>query len=425
MSMISFSKEKVKALAAEGLTVPEMAKELNADVSELEAFYAECYKGNQDAFPIRLLITKKWLEEKLENMPAYKIAKVAGCSAGLVRRLMEIYGLKAKPKLVDLLTPEVLYSLYVEEHLQDKDIAAKFGCSAETVKKIRTRHSIGYETRKEAQAEMSIKFFHHLYVELGFSPKYIARMLNCPIYRIKTMRTEYANSDHPLAKEIADTKRFKHTYANLIELLMKNVEPEVLLEHLREHTIAEVAEMYHLIPAAEPGVATFTKEWLEIVLHRMNVSQVIETYHIGKTFINDMMKENDLAPVPLMERIDEKTVRSLFIDNEWDDEKIASVLGTTKNAIVLFRKEKGIKISQRKKFGDRLTLEKFRTLYLEEKASVAQIAAIYDVPLSIVKDLRKKYAEIDSEIASHMPRGVSEERLAYLKKQVKFEGMKK
>ena len=182
MSMISFSKEKVKALAAEGLTVPEMAKELNADVSELEAFYAECYKGNQDAFPIRLLITKKWLEEKLDVMPVYKIAKVSGCSANLVRHLMEIYGLKAKPKLVDLLTPEVLYSLYVEEHLQDKDIAAKFGCSAETVKRTRIKHNIGYETRKEAQAEMSIEFFHHLYVELGFSPKYIAGFLHFSVF---------------------------------------------------------------------------------------------------------------------------------------------------------------------------------------------------------------------------------------------------
>ena len=425
MKFISFSKEKVQAMAAEGLTVPEMAKKMNVDATELETFYAECYKEDANAFPCVLLITKPWLEEKLATMPVYKIAKTAGCSASLIRRLMVTYGLEAKPKLNELLTPEVLYSLFVEEKLRDKEIAKRYNCSVESIKKLRSKHNITDYSRRDSESDISIEYFHHLYAELGFSPKYIAKMMGCPLFRVKTLRTEFANSDHPLAQKIANTKRLPYTYSELIELLMKNVEPDVLFELLKDHTIAEVAEMYRIIPAAEPGIPTFTKEWLEIVLHRMNITQIISNYHIGRTFIAEMMKENDLSTIPLMDRIDEETVRCLFIDNGWSDEKIASALGVSKNAIVIFRQEKGIKMSARKSLDERLTYVRFRHLYLDENLTLSQIAELYDTSVPTVSLLKHDYEQTDSDISGHTSKGASAERLQYLKKQLKFEGMKK
>lgn len=66
---VSFSKEKIKALASDGMTVSAMAQELNVNEDELSAFYAKCYKEEKSSFPIRLLVTKAWLEAKLVSEP--------------------------------------------------------------------------------------------------------------------------------------------------------------------------------------------------------------------------------------------------------------------------------------------------------------------------------------------------------------------
>ena len=138
-----------------------------------------------------------------------------------------------------------------------------------------------------------------------------------------------------------------------------------------------------------------------------------------------MMKENDLSTIPLMDRIDEETVRCLFIDNGWSDEKIASALGVSKNAIVIFRQEKGIKMSARKSLDERLTYVRFRHLYLDENLTLSQIAELYDTSVPTVSLLKHDYEQTDSDISGHTSKGASAERLQYLKKQLKFEGMKK
>lgn len=420
----SFSKEKIKAMASEGMTVPAMAQELNVSEDELEAFYAKCYKQDKSSFPIRLLITKAWLEAKLITEPINQIAKSAGCSPTLIKNLISTYDLERKPSISKQITPEVLYTLYVEEKLSDREIARRYNCSHEYLRKLRKRYNISYDQRMDPYHDISIEYFHKLHVGYGFRINQIAKLLGCTQYQARLLRQDFAKADHPLASEIKEQVR-DYSFVDLIDELLDAVEPSVLYELLKDHTLAQAAEMYGVIPPAEPGVETFSSDWLAIMLRKMQVPQIIRTYHLGKTFVRDMMKENQLTRVPVLERLDENIIRTLFIENCWDDEQIASALNTSVSSIVLFRSQKGIKRSQKQKLQTRLDIERFKQLYLEEGLTLPQIADLFDTPPSTVSALKKKYTKLEPVIATHRSRGVTPERLAYLKKQLKFEKMSK
>ena len=419
-----FSKEKIKAMASDGMTVSAMAQELNVNEDELSAFYAKCYKEEKSSFPIRLLLTRTRLEEKLMGEPIDKIAREAGCSPNLIKNLISTYGLEKKQSISKQLTPEVLYTLYVEDRLSDREIARRYNCSHEYLRKLRKRYNISYDQRMDPFHDISIEYFHKLHVGYGFKLDQIAKLLGCMQYQVRQLRKGFSKADHPLANEIKEQVR-DYSFIDLIDKLLEAVEPSVLYELLKDHTLAQAAEMYGVIPPAEPGVETFSPDWLAIMLRKMQVPQIIKTYHLGKTFVRDMMKENRLTRVPVLERLDENIVRTLFIDNLWDDEQIADALNTSVSSVVLFRSQKGIKRSHRQKLLTRLDIERFVHLYIEEGLTLPQIADLFDAPASTVSSLKKKYAALEPAIAAHRSHGVTPEKLAYLKKQLKFERMSK
>ncbi len=76
----------------------------------------------------------------------------------------------------------------------------------------------------------------------------------------------------------------------MIDLLLKKVNTAVLYEQLAIHTLAEVAEMYEIIPEALPNVKTFSPEWAEQVLKTKSAEQVLREYLIDRTFLNSIKK---------------------------------------------------------------------------------------------------------------------------------------
>ena len=66
-----FSASQIRELASEGLTVQAMAEKLNVDFEELFFFYADCSAKDRSAYPIRLLVTKSWLEDKIKKVEYY------------------------------------------------------------------------------------------------------------------------------------------------------------------------------------------------------------------------------------------------------------------------------------------------------------------------------------------------------------------
>lgn len=410
-----FDKSIIASMADEGKTVAEMAQELKVDFNELSKFYISCFAENKHAFPLRLLVTKSWLEKQLEKKTISQICQELGTSFSVINRLVKIYEIKKKPLLKDVLTSEVLYSLFVEQHLSDKEIAKMYKCSIDTLKKLRAKYNITYESRTENLPVPSCEFFKRLYIEYGFSRGQMMKLLGYSVVQFNKLSREYAKLDEEIR-----TKRPLHAFQKIIELLLDKVNNLVLYEQLENHTLAQVAEMYEIIPAAEPGVDTFSKEWLDILLHRMTVEQILREYHIGRAYIDSIMKDANLKPIPMIERLDVNSVRYLFIDCGWDEEEIAKALHSSKYTVSELLKREGISKKDRKSLEERLTIATFRTLFIEENLTLAQIAKIFRVTKQQVEELKSQYDTNDSELAAHESSGASTERFNYLLKQFKF-----
>lgn len=423
MQKVSFSKDKIKELAAEGKLVSAMAEEIGADPDELAIFYAKCYKEDRHAFPLRLLVTKPWLEEKLQTDTISKIAKSLGVSQKPIRSIMNVYGLE-KNTITNKLTPEVLFTLFVEKGLTDREIAQQYGCSIELLKKLRSKYKIGHDSRNGILPELSIEMFHKLYVEYGFSIKNISTMSGRAPSQTLRVLSEYEKSDHPLAKELKGRKR-TYAYAPLIKIMLEQIEPSVFYELMKNHTLAEVAEMYEIIPQPEPEVKTFTSDWMKIILGRYDIKETASVYHIGMSFVHELMDEQNLKAIPRPDRIDEKIVRSLFIDSEWSDEKIAKSMNTSAKTIKKVRMRYNITPDQRKKLHEKLDADRFAELYLQEGLSLTQIAKLFNVSAPVISKLRDQYAKENPELSNHRAPGVTPQRLTFIKKQMKIKEMKK
>lgn len=410
-----FDKSIIASMADEGKTVAEMAQELKVDFNELSKFYISCFAEDKHTFPLRLLVTKSWLEEQLEKKTISQICQEIGTSFSVINRLVKIYEIKKKPLLKDVLTSEVLYSLFVEQHLSDKEIAKMYKCSIDTLKKLRAKYNITYESRTENLPVPSFEFFKRLYIEYGFSREQMMKLLGYSVVQFNKLLSEYGKNDNDIK-----TKRTLHAFQKIIELLLAKVDNLVLYEQLQEHTLAQVAEMYEIIPAAEPGVETFSPKWLELVLHRMSVEQILREYHIGRAYLDSIMKQANLKPIPMIDRLDVNTVRYLFIECGWDEEEIAKALHSSKYTVGELLKREGISKKDRKSLEDKLTLSVFRNLFIDENLTLAQIAKIFRVTKQQVEDLKAKYDAKDPELASYEATGASNERFNYLLKQSKF-----
>lgn len=62
----------------------------------------------------------------------------------------------------------------------------------------------------------------------------------------------------------------------------------LLINQLEIHTLAEVAEMYEIIPEALPGIETFSPKWAEQILKQKSTEQVLREYLIGRAFFNSI-----------------------------------------------------------------------------------------------------------------------------------------
>ena len=143
-------------------------------------------------------------------------------------------------------------------------------------------------------------------------------MMNCSTFFVETLQDNYIASTSPLATEIK-SRRKSYTYTALIEKLFEELDPALLYELLKDKTLAEVAEMYNIIPPAIKNAGTFSPAWLKAVANRMSVSDIVQKYYISLSFVQAMMKEHNIKVSKVIERIDVDMVRKLYIENNWSD----------------------------------------------------------------------------------------------------------
>lgn len=423
MSNTSYSADIIRELANEGYTVQAMADKLGIDFEELFNFYAECSARDRSSFPIRLFVTKSWLEDKLKKAPISTICADTKLAPSTIRQLIKVYKLEPRKKLNEILTPEVLTALFVEQGMTDKDIAVMHKCSVGTIKQLRSKYNISYDSRIISR-DITIEYFHKLFVQYGFSVKQIALMMNSSVFFVETLQNNYGSSDSPLADEIKNRKK-SYVYAALIEKLFEELEPALIYELLKEKTLAEVAEMYNVIPPALKDVTTFSAEWLELVLRRMSITDVVKLYYLSLSYVQSMMKEHNITTSKVIDRIDVDLVRKLYSENGWSDEQIGKLLGFAPSAITRLRRKHSIRHTKRTSLESKLTADKFKELYIDENMTIRQIAFMYDTSDKNIASLRMAYAQNTPELLSHRATGTSDTRLKYLKKQLMFTGLVK
>jgi len=414
----SYTKEQIAEYALNGLSVQEMATKLNVDVKELEDFYIKCFDDDKASFPIRLLVTKTWLEKEMKVKSIAQICSITHTSVSVINRLVRVYKLQKRPLLKEVLTYEVLYSLFIKEQLQDSEIASRYKCSLETIKKLRASYGITYKQR--VQCKPTIEQFHKLYVDYGFTSEQMIKMLCCSNNYFLELKDEYCKTDSPLAKEIANRKKY-YAYQDIIKLLFKELDPAAIYEQLLNHSLSEVAEMYEIIPPAIPGVKTFTKEWVDALLLKMNVKTICEKYHISRNFIHEIYGSTVItAP----SRLDLEQIRFLYIESGWEKKEIAKLFNVSEWSITSFLHKNGIYAKDRKKIEDILNIDVFYRVYVEEDLTLQQISELFNVYMPKIYELKKKYSEQNPEIESHRSRGVSDERIEFLKKEFEFKNFK-
>lgn len=422
MSDPKITKENVLALIDKHYTVEEMAKELGVDYEDLFNFYVECSFQNRSEFPIGFLLTKSWLEKRLKTTPVASISIETKISPSVIRRLAKKYGIETKPLLKDVLTPEVLHALFIDQFMSDSEIATKYSCSIETIKKLRRKYNITSEARIDKKSEISIEFFHKLYVTYGFTVQQLSTLLGITPFNVLCLKDKFAEENHPLSVEIKNRKRC-YTYHSLIDRILKKLDPALVLELLKTQSLAEIAEGYGLIPPPEPGIETFSKEWLEAVLKKMDMLSIAKEYYIGQGYINSLMSKHNLKPVAVSDRLDAELVRHLFVDCCWTDDQIAFALKTSEYAIKTLRKKQGIKPSQRPLLSERLPLSTFIRLYVEENLTIAQISDLFGVSEKPIVALKSNYSKNEPCIKTHVSTGATEEKIMMLKKQLRFKGL--
>lgn len=226
---------------------------------------------------------KEWLQNELKTKTLYQICRETETSFSVINRLIRIYGIERKPMLKDVLTYEVLYSLFVEQHLTDAQISQRYHCSIETVKKLRAKYNITNESRTDRLPVPSLEYFKRLYIDYGFSRAQMMKLLGYSVVQFNKLLHKYSSKDGEIK-----TKRPYHAFQKLIDLMLERVSALVLYGQLEVHTLAEVAEMYEVIPKALPNIETFSPEWAEEILKHKSTEQVLREYHIGRAFFNSI-----------------------------------------------------------------------------------------------------------------------------------------
>lgn len=109
------------------------------------------------------------------------------------------------------------------------------------------------------------------------------KLLGYSVVQFNKLLHKYSSKDGEIK-----TKRPYHAFQKLIDLMLKRIDTAVLYEQLEIHTLAEVAEMYEIIPEALSCTETFSPEWAEQILKKKSTEQVLREYLIGRAFFNSI-----------------------------------------------------------------------------------------------------------------------------------------
>lgn len=189
----SLTPEKmIELLSSHRMNLSKIAKQYKVSRQRIWQIFQD-YKANYPELfsNIRREPNKEEIEELLaKHVPLFKIAEKFRISGTHLKKIMDRYGLK-KMYIKDILTPECLRHLYVDLEKSDSEIAQLYGCSRNTVMKLRYEYGIYKAMRKPLVAKITKELFNELYVDKGLTLSQIADLFGCNIQTVAKLKKFY------------------------------------------------------------------------------------------------------------------------------------------------------------------------------------------------------------------------------------------
>lgn len=125
-----------------------------------------------------------------QNMPLFRIARHFDISTNRLKKLMVKYGVE-KAYLKDIITKEVLEDLFVRQGKSNREIAAMYNCSHNTIMKLRYTSEVYKSDRDPLKSRLTKKIFKDLYVGKNFLLKQIAEVFGVNLHNVSRLKKEY------------------------------------------------------------------------------------------------------------------------------------------------------------------------------------------------------------------------------------------
>ena len=425
--MIKLTPELIRAEFIEkNGTFDEVANKLSVSIDELESYCFALCKNHPDEFDLKYFLTKPWFEEKLSKHDSIvEIANETGIHYRTLCYFKQKFFPEKRRNLAKEISRDTLWKLYVHQELSDNAIARMYDTKTANIKHLRLTYDIMASDRKPLEEKLPIELFHRLYVASKLGLGQIASLYNSSRTTVTELKNRYAGSSHPLAEEIANTNNMGH-YPRFVEDLLQLISKEELCNQLRTKTIFEIAAQYKLIPPTANSLAPLSKEWFKAELLTKSVATIAKENNITPSHVYLLISELGIETPTRTERISEELLRELFVNRCWSDAKIARHLAISAATVKNLRLKHKVYAEQRPSVEERIPPALFRYLYIEEKMSLVQIAAAFDIANSKIRDLRQKYiSDGFTEFAHRTSTRIPPERLEYLYKQIHLNLLKK
>jgi len=398
-------------------TLLQVANESLIPLETLERYCFSLSKSYPNTFAPKYFITKDWLELKLEENTLVELANLTELHYRVIYSFKEKLCPDSRRKISDEISRDILWQLYVEEEMTDKAISQIYNTNPATIKRLRYSYNISPKNRKNLKEYLPIELFYRLYVVSRIGIPQIAKLYNTTRRSISVLKEEYIKQHSIFAKLIAKQDNTGY-YPKYLSELIDILDSDTLIQELKTKTLFEVAYKYKLIPPTSNTHTPLSREWLQAELLSKNVNQISNDINISSSQLHVLIQKYKLS-IPNRTKIDESILNNLYISKCWDDLQIAEHFGVSASTIKRERFKYNITIDKRPPVEERIPPDLFKYLYINEKLTLAQISAIFDIPISKIRKLRKQYINNGhTELSKRGSGKISAIRLEYLKKQL-------
>lgn len=122
-----------------------------------------------------------------------------------------------------------------------------------------------------------------------------------------------------------------------------------------------------------------------------NVTTIAAENNMTRSRMSILVGKYGLESSVRSERVTKELLRELYINRCWSDAKIAKHLGVATGTVKRIRLEHKMFSNQRPTVEERIPPKLFKYLYIDEKMSLLQIGAAFDIADSKIRQLRQKY----------------------------------